>query len=135
MRSRRSSGRVQHFRRRSAHAYISDIHDRMPVAAKLANLLGIDIEQQVCAMPGTSGARAHVLDIKSAARNRSQDPHERALRIAIMDVKCVHVFLPSLFVFHLFVVEQHLGKRRARRHHRIHIRFRSAVKHKQLRLR
>src|SRR5690242_442353 len=88
--------RFQQVRGWRAVLHIGDIHDGVPIAAELADLLGSDFEQQVStiAIAGSSGA--NVVHIERTAGNGGQDAHQRALRIAIVDVKCVHVSSPNL---------------------------------------
>ena len=50
MRTPKSCSGAEHFRRRTADTHIRDIHNRMPVTAELADLLGINFKQNVCAM-------------------------------------------------------------------------------------
>ncbi len=120
---------------------------RVPVAAELAYLLGIDLEKQVRAMYVACRCRMHVGDLDAAAGDGSEDPHQRALRVAIVDVECVHFCFslelenqaglcpadgqecPSPHDQNLLVVEQHLRKRCACGHHRINICLWSAVEY------
>lgn len=64
MRSRKRSRILKHFWRRYADTHIRYVHNRMPVAAELANLLGIDIEQQISAMPVTGSRSEHVWNLQ-----------------------------------------------------------------------
>src|SRR5215467_11066695 len=96
MRRRKRRGQIfNHLRSRCADPNIDDIDNRVPVAAKLANLLRIHFEQEISAEGAIHGSGVQVRDINSAARDRSQDAHQCALRIAILNMKCVHVFLPK----------------------------------------
>jgi len=95
MRRGKSCCGFQHFGCGSSNAYIGDIHDRVPVAAELADLLGVDFEKQISPMHVAGGTGVHVRDLEAAAGNGGEDPHQRALGVAIVDVKCVHVGLSS----------------------------------------
>src|SRR5277367_2415226 len=68
----------------------------MPIAAELANLLGIHFEQQRRGVLVPSGNGLHVRHIQCAPGSGVQDAHQRALRIAIANVKSVHFVLPNL---------------------------------------
>jgi hypothetical protein len=45
--SRKSGSRLKHFGSGSANPNVSDIHNRVPVARELADLLGIHLEKNV----------------------------------------------------------------------------------------
>jgi hypothetical protein len=53
-------------RRGDTDTHIRYIHDRVPVAAELPNLLGIDLQQQVGAMSVGDRASVHVWDLDAA---------------------------------------------------------------------
>jgi hypothetical protein len=89
----RSSTSSRFFERRS-RAYADHIHYGVPVAAKLPNLLGINIQKQRDFMLVLRGLSLDVRHIDAATRSRIENPHQRALRIAIVDVKDVHVSFP-----------------------------------------
>src|SRR3954453_15065001 len=96
--TRQPGGRIEHFSRRDSHADIHPVNDRVPVAAKLANLLGVDIEQKTGALPVAVGECLHVRHLQPTARYRGENAHQRTLGIAIVNVKCVHTFFPILLV-------------------------------------
>ena len=68
---------------------VGHIHNRVPIAAELANLLLIDFEKEVGAMTSAVCRGLQILNAEASAGNGGEDPHQRALRVAIMDVKCV----------------------------------------------
>ena len=95
----KSGGGFQHIGRGDTHAHISNIHNRVPVAAELSDLLRVDLQQQVSAMAVAGGVGEHVMDFQAASGNSGENPHQRALCVAIVDVKCVHfLLLPKLLM-------------------------------------
>lgn len=123
---------------RRAGADLHYIHDRMPLAVKLPNLFVRDVQGDGNGMLLPCSLRMYRGKIESPARNRIQNAHQGALRVAITDVKdwhgrslvrifCLLVCLSSLFVF-LFVPEHHLRKRGSRWNHGIDIRFGMTIK-------
>src|SRR5262245_23335970 len=93
--SRKSCGGAEHFGRWRAYANIGHVHNRVPVATELANLLLIDFENEVGAMASTTCRGLQVFNTEPPARDGGKNPHQCALRIAVVNVKCVHVRLPS----------------------------------------
>jgi hypothetical protein len=92
----KAGGRLEHFRRGSAHADISDVYNRVPIAAELADLLLIDFEKKVGAMTSAVCRGLQILNTEASAGNGGEDPHQSALRVAIVDVKCVHWLAPKI---------------------------------------
>ena len=90
MRTSESGGRFEHFGCGSADTNVGNIHNGVPVAAELANLLLIDFEKKVGAMTSAVCRGLQILNAEASAGNGGEDPHQRALRVAIVDVKCVH---------------------------------------------
>ena len=75
---------------RSAGAYVNHIHDSIPLPAKLPNLLVCDFQQQRDRVFLPGGLGMHRWKVKPPARNRVEDAHQCALRVAIPDVKDLH---------------------------------------------
>src|SRR5215471_2974853 len=76
-------------------------------AAELANLLFVDFQKQICAMAGAVCRGLQIFDAETSAGNGCEDPQQRALCVAIVDVKCVHGSC-SHFSKPLIFFEQHL---------------------------
>src|SRR5258708_26726793 len=70
-----------------AGTYLDYIHDRMPLAVKLPSLLVINLQQQRDRMILPRILGVHRGATEPTARNRVQDAHQRALRVAIANVK------------------------------------------------
>ena len=96
MRAGKTGSFFEHLWSRRADPDVRHINNRVPVTAELAYLLGIHIEKQVRAMYVACRCRVHVWDLEPASGNRGEDSHQGALRVAIVDVKCVHLFLLEL---------------------------------------
>jgi len=88
----KSCSGFEHFWRWCADSDISNIYNRVPIAAELANLLLIDFEKEVGAMTSAVCRGLQILNAEASSGNGGENPHQRALRVAIVDVKCVHVF-------------------------------------------
>lgn len=118
---------------------LSHIHDGVPVAAKLPYLFRSEIKKQGHGVAVYRRRRLHEWHLDATARNSIQDPHERALRIAIANSENLHLcffFLAdrkSALHKQLFF-KYHFRQRGSGRNHRINIRVRMAVENKQLRL-
>src|ERR1700734_2276291 len=80
--------------RSCAGADIDHIHDSIPLTAKLADLFVRPLEQHRdrVLLPGNLGM--HGWKIEPPARNRVEDAHQCALRVAIADVKKLHDSCP-----------------------------------------
>lgn len=111
------------------------IGDRIPFAVKLADLLGIHIENNRDLMISLTPLCMHHWQIETAARSGIQDAHQCSLRIAVADVKALHVIVPLLLCRFWFFFQQHLRQRCARRNHRINVGLGRAIEHQQLRIR
>src|ERR1700733_4185658 len=81
---------------RRTDADIGDIHNREPVAAQLSNLLGVHLEQQrdFAGLLVGFGLGVNVGEFDGASGNRGQNAHQGALRIAIVNVKTLHICSP-----------------------------------------
>ena len=86
----KTRGFLEHLWSGRADPGVSHIHNRMPVTAELSDLLGINFQQQVGPMSMPVRCGMDVGHLEAAPRDSSQDPHQRALRVAIVDVECVH---------------------------------------------
>lgn len=75
MRAGECCARFKLLRRRAAETNIRYIHNRVPIAAQLANLLGINFEKQVGAMKHAVRFRANVRNFNSSPGNGSKDAH------------------------------------------------------------
>jgi len=74
---------------------IDHIHDRIPLAAKLTDLLVRNLELQGDDVILGSGLGVHGGKVEPPAGNRVKDAHQRALLVAITDVKDLHVRSPK----------------------------------------
>ena len=90
----KTRGFLEHLWSGRADPGVSHIHNRMPVTAELSNLLLIDFEKEVGAMTSAVCRGLQILNAEASAGNGGEDPHQSALRVAIVDVKCVHCVLP-----------------------------------------
>lgn len=79
---------------RGPRTHLDDIRDRIPFAVKLANLLLIHFERQRDLVIVLGRFDLHQRQIESPARSRIQNAHQRPLRIAIANVKSLHVLTP-----------------------------------------
>src|ERR1700722_5979313 len=73
-----------------ARPYVSHIHDPVPLAIKLADLLLVDFQQQGDGVILLGSFGVHRRKIETPARSRVQNAHQRALCIAITDMKDLH---------------------------------------------
>src|ERR1035438_8808565 len=81
---------------RRARTHVDHIHNRAPVAAKLAQLLRIDIDQQGYLVGVLHGLGLHERQLDSAADNCVQNPHQGSLSITIANVENMHWVLQSI---------------------------------------
>lgn len=88
-------GKLHHVLGRRTGANAHNINDRMPVTEELSNLLGIQFKQQRNFVVVSVRLSLDIRHIDRAARNRVQYAHQRALRVAIVDMESVHVVLRS----------------------------------------
>src|ERR1700678_2231657 len=91
--------------RTSAGMHIHYIHNRIPLAIELAGLLGRHFELQSDNVILPVSLSVHRGKIERAAGNCIQNAHQCALRVAIADVKDLHV-VPLKQFFVNFVIEQ-----------------------------
>ena len=98
MRTSEACGVLKHLRRREPDSHIHYIHDRVPIAAELAHLLRVYIQQQVSAMRRPRSDRDNIRHLDASSRYCGQNAHQCALRVAIVNVKCMHNLLPELHV-------------------------------------
>src|SRR5271155_5949682 len=68
-------------------SHFDDIDDGIPLAVKLADLLGVDLQQHGDRVILPRALSVHCGKVDPPARNRVEDAHQRALRVAIADVK------------------------------------------------
>src|SRR5213594_723046 len=87
--------KFHHVLGRRAGANAHNIHDRMPITEKLSDLLGIEFKQQRNFVIVSVRLGLDIGHIDRTARNRVQYAHQRALRIAIVDMESVHFVLRS----------------------------------------
>src|SRR5712691_10076160 len=73
-----------------SRAYVHYVRNRIPLAVKLPHLLGIHLEHKNDAMIALRRLSLYRRHIQSAPRRRVQNAHQRALRIAITNVKSLH---------------------------------------------
>jgi hypothetical protein len=71
-------------------AHLDHVRDGIPFAIQLADLLGIHLERQRNLMIVFSRRGFDRVQNQTAARSCVQNPHQRALRIAIAKVKGLH---------------------------------------------
>jgi len=87
-------GKLHHVVRRRAGVNAHNINDRMPVTEELSDLLGIELKQQRNLVVVPVRLSLDIGHIDRTARNRVQYAHQRALRIAIVDMESVHFCSP-----------------------------------------
>ena len=74
-----------------AGTYVDYIHNRIPFPAKLPDLLVRGFQLQGDCMVRPCGLGVYRRKIETPARNRVENAHQCALRVAIADVKDLHV--------------------------------------------
>src|SRR5580693_1311972 len=79
------------FMQNRSRPHLDDIDDRVPLTIKLANLLGVDFQQHGDRVILPGALSVHRSKVEPPARNRVEDAHQRALRVAIADMKDLHV--------------------------------------------
>src|SRR5690349_24750067 len=84
------------FKISNSRLHFCHIHNRVPVAPQLPDLLGIYLEQQRCLVTVGVGLRLDVGQIQRAPRSGVDDPHQSSLRVAVVNVKDVHSCAPYL---------------------------------------
>src|SRR5438034_1428157 len=98
MRAGKTRSFFEHLWSGRADPDVSHIHNRMPVTAELSNLLGVNFQQQVGAMRMPVRCGMDVGHLEAAPRDGGQDPHQGTLRVAIVDVICMHVTFSKNYV-------------------------------------
>jgi hypothetical protein len=76
---------------RRTGTHLDDIRDAVPLAEKLPDLLLIDFERQRDLMIVFSRFGVYHGQIERPPRSRIQNAHQRSLRIAIANMKTLHV--------------------------------------------
>src|ERR1700727_1141344 len=73
---------------------VNHVRNRIPFAAKLADLLRIHIQGKRHLVSVFGALRLHRRQIEPTARRRVQNAHQRPLRIAIANLKSLHELSP-----------------------------------------
>src|SRR5580692_5581152 len=102
-----SPGRYFLLMQNCSGSYFDDIHDRIPLSVKLADLLVVDFQQHGDREILPSSLGMHRSKLKRTSRDRVEDAHQCALSVAIADVKDLHVRSLSQF---LLVPKHHFRK-------------------------